>query len=660
MIRRLLLGISAGLLAGSGLGLLEALWVLTTAGAPSEYVALFYGVVLYGVIGLVAGLGSGLAVALLGLVHTRLKDPGAWTLGFMGVFLLLGSVITVDVVDRVVYQEQGISATGGVVLACVGLVAALVGLWILPILMTRTPLKILMHPKGTATLWMALVVLAAVFSFAPGGPDPDGTMRPDRGQDPRLRTRPNVLVVLVDSLRADEVGCYGEPGSDRTPSLDELAAEGVVFEQAFAAATWTRASTASLFTSMLPGSHRTQSESSVLPSEFFTVAEVLQEQGWVTGGLPNHIDLTRSFNFQQGFDYFHYLAPNYLLGATESASHLSMYEVIRSLRAKWMPVGLQVTDFYQPSEVALDHAREFISAQGPERWFLFVHLMEPHEPYFRRPLDGTGYAFADHEQPAVEDANALHETYRNEVAAMDRELGQFFAWLRPEHWDDTLIVVTSDHGEEFRDHGGWGHGSTLYDEALHVPLIVKLPGPHRNAGLRVPWQVRTLDLPPTLAGLLGFPPSPQWQGENLFDRSFEDGQARLRSEAEQTAAVTRGEPGAEPPPVLEPGVHPEDRQVVAQINHDGNVLSAIRAGGWKYIKALPDGPRGLEPEELFHVGVDPRERANLAGGAGLVQARLDQQLAEALSLAESWGISGEVDAEDGASTERMRALGYSQ
>jgi arylsulfatase A-like enzyme len=612
---------------------------------------LFYAVVLYGIIGLVLGVVSGMGVAVLGPL-LGLRDPGAWTLGFLGVFLTLGGTILVRTVDRVVYLEQGLTGIGLAVVAGVGAVVVLVGIWILPILMTRTPLKVLLQPKGTVTLWLGLVVLAAVFSFAPGGPNPHGKQRPDRTQDPRLRTRPNVLVVLVDSLRADHLGAYASWPADHTPHLDALAAEGVVFEQAYAASSWTRASTASILTSMLPGSHRTLSRSAVLPADVYTVAELLQEQGWVTGGLPNSIDVTRTFNFQQGFDYFRYLAPDDLFGATESASQLAMYAVVRDLRARLLPEGLRVTDYYQPAQVVLEHAMGFIEAQGEDRWFLMVHLMEPHGPYFRQPVDGTGHARG---REATDPAE-VRALYAAEVAALDVQLGRFLAQLGPARRADTLVVVTADHGEELQDHGADWHGTTLYDEVLHVPLIVRLPqGQH--GGVRAPWQVRTLDLAPTLAAQLGFPPSPRWQGVDLFDRSFREGQDRLAREALQLQAVADGVEGAEPPLIREPGIHPEDRPVIAQADFAGNRLSAIRAGGWKYIKAESGGSRDRESEELFHVSADLQERTNLAGGAGVVQARLDQQLSEGLATAAASAASSRDPELDAAASERMRALG---
>jgi arylsulfatase A-like enzyme len=311
------------------------------------------------------------------------------------------------------------------------------------------------------------------------------------------------MLVMVDTLRADYLGTYGMEGA--SPEIDKFSNDAVVFEQAIAQASWTRASTATLFSSMQPSRHSTDVKVSVLPDEIETVAEVLQAHGYNTGGLPNNINVTRSFNFQQGFDYFSYQAPEYLFGATESASQLSMYNVVRKLKERVAGAAKRVEDFYQPANTVLGNAQGFIEANRDANWFLFVHLMEPHDPYFEYPLNGKGYGRAEHEHPDPENKDYLIETYKGEIREMDDELGQFFEWMKTEGlYDNTVILITSDHGEEFYEHGGWWHGTTLYDEQIRVPMIVKLPN-QAHAGTRVPWQVRHLDVAPTLTSQAGEP-----------------------------------------------------------------------------------------------------------------------------------------------------------
>ena len=469
---------------------------------------------------------------------------------------------------------------------------------------------------------------------------------------------PNVLLIVVDSLRADHVRPSPEEGPVSTPALAALAQEGVFFEQAYAPASWTRSSTASLLTSMLPSSHKADRAASSLSDEAITLAEVLQERGWVTGGMPNSLHVTRSYNFQQGYDWFHYLEPATLFGATESATRLRVYRVLARIRERLEGRSPLVFECYQPAVAVLDRARQFLRAQGAGRWFLHVHMMDPHEPYFE-PFPGTRVVRRERDAPpSAAEQEQVRGLYGGEVAAVDQELGLFFRWLVEEGlWDDTLVVLTSDHGEEFGEHGGWWHGETLYDEVLHVPLIVKRQQGW-SAGTMVPWQVRLIDVAPTVAAAGGVEVPEDWQGEDLFDASFEAGLLRVARERQRGTPDAPVVQSGDRPVHTEPGVHPEGRVVVAEQARGGNVLSAIRSDGWKYVRADPDGPRGLEPEELFHVSVDDSERTNLAGGAGEMQARLDQQLRDQLNAARGIAVGGGGAALDDASIERMRALGY--
>ena len=651
------------MLAGALVGMGEALMLLSTTGG-AEYGALFYAVVLYAVIGVGMGAGCGLGVALLSLVLKRLSDSMAFTLPWLGVFCSLGVVITLYLVRKLVFMEEALPASSRFLILGAFAGIGLLGLWLGPIFLTRTPFKVLLRVRGAFTLYGGLTLLSAIFAFAPGDVDPVGSMNPDREQPPGLAKRPNVLVIMVDTLRADALGTYdSEKGS--TPRLDQLAADSVVFEQFFTASAWTRPSTASLFTSMAVSSHDTAIKVDVLPDEVDTLAEVLQGQGYVTGGMPNNINVTRSFNFQQGFDWFEYQAPEYMFGATESASQLSMYNVLRKVRDKTSGEAKAVKDFYQPAEAVLGRARDFIRTQNDNRWFLFVHLMEPHDPYFAHPYSGEAYGRSEHRHPDPARTDELADLYAGEVTHMDAQLGEFLAWLQEnEAYEDTAIVLTSDHGEEFNEHGGFWHGVTLYDEQIHVPLVVKLPQ-SRLAGSRVPWQVRQVDVAPTLAALAGAPLPALWQGTDLLDEKALSALAEM--EAREDTEVPPGDEVlvAEAPQVdllletSEPGVYPRmDRLVFAETNLEGNDLSAVQAGGWKLITANEGNPRGLEPREMYAISADRGEEKNLVGIEVSQQNKMESLVVEQIKAATAAGVTGTTAELDDVTLERMRALGY--
>ena len=671
--------------------MVEASYLLSS-GAPEEYVALFYAVVLYGAIGVGIGGGCGVGVVVLDfllkkvLKKSGVSNPYAFTLPFLGVVSALGLVITLYYLNKVVYGETGVPGGAKIkVLALFGTIG-LAGLWLGPIFLTRTPFKVLMRLRGTVAMYTGLLLLSGIFAFAPADGQGDGPMAGDKAQNPELSERPNVLFIMIDTLRWDYLGSYDESKPDISPHLDALAADSVLYENAFAAASWTRSSIASFFTSMVPLSHTAELKDSALPDEVDTMAEVLQAHGYHTGGLPNNINVTRNYNFDQGFDYFSYQAPEFPLKATESAFQLSMYQLVRKIR-EGLVSHKRVEEFYQPAPTVLGNTQEFIEAQGDNRWFAYVHLMEPHDPYFERPYNGVGYGRAENEVPDPEKWKAgatteelveyLQQVYSGEITAMDKDLGVFFDWMKEQGvYDNTVIVISSDHGEEFFEHGGWWHGTTLFEEQIHVPLILKLPN-QELAGSRVPWQVRAIDVAPTLAELAGAPVSPMWQGTSLVDDSVRKGLEILTQQAAALAADAAADAAEGAAEELEDaGAEAEEeafdlssleRLVYAQEDFEGYVLEAVRAKGWKFIAASnPEGAgqdgdtrRVLPERSLFDMsGFSPDEQNNQAGMGLPVQGELENLARESNQTARDQAV-GEMKTEATASEEeRMRALGY--
>ncbi len=635
-------GLGGGIIGGSAVGVAEAGWVLTST-VPSEYQAIFYGAVIYGIIGGLIGAMIGVANVLAGWIG-GLGPALGWCLGFFGTTTGLGVVIVRETLDERWYLEAGVpsTTTAGIVATLGGI--ALVGIWLGRNLLTKTPLRVVSGPKGTATLWGGAAGLAWIVSVAPA-PGAEGVEVPHHPQD-GTASRPNILLIHIDALRYDAVGMHaGEPSV--SPNLDALAADGVVFDQAIAAASWTRASTASLFTSLSPSSHGCQTKSETLSLENITIAERLGEANYATGGFPNNANVTGALGFGQGFDWYPY-APEYPLGALESTYALSMYSVARLLYAKAVPEK-HVEDYYLPAETQLERVRGWIGAQGADRWFAYVHLMEPHDPYFAHPLNGQAYGRAEHPSPDPAEVDRLRALYRGEVRHADEQLGRFFAQIRQEGlYDDALIVVTSDHGEEFQDHGGWWHGTTLYDEQLHVPLIVKLPKNDR-AGTRVPWQVRGIDVPATIADVAGVPLPVYWDGEPLFSNDFD-----------QQLAVTLPPPvdAEEPWAVWTPPAWwqlPSSRDALSEQDFEGYALQSFRSEGQKLLRVVRVPPgQALPPDALYDLRTDPGEQRPLLEPGESVRARLD----EALAWAKAKAVTGALMAPSDAERARLNDLGY--
>jgi arylsulfatase A-like enzyme len=367
---------------------------------------------------------------------------------------------------------------------------------------------------------------------------------------------PIAIVYLVDTLRADHTTPYGYP-RDTTPELMAFSKDAVVFETAVSQASWTKPSTASIFTSMLPGRHRAVQLRDPLDLGQVTMAEMLQARGFATGAaIANSVIYSEGTNFEQGFDFYAGLH-----GAGDRPSKIV------------------------EAAGVVDEALHWLKARSGFPTFFYVHTMDPHVPYTPpapfdmkfepHPVPGrpTADPRFDAKEPA--DRDRLMAQYDGEIAYGDQEFGRFVRELKARGlYDRALIVFTADHGEEFEDHGQWLHGRSVFDELIRVPMIVKLPG-GAHAGKRVKQQVQSMDILPTVLQALGLPvpPSPVITGHPL-------------------QAVIEG--GAPEPPA------------VSEISHRGYVAHGMRTGRDKFIRRF--SPQ--DDELYFDLVADPKETTN--------------------------------------------------
>jgi arylsulfatase A-like enzyme len=367
---------------------------------------------------------------------------------------------------------------------------------------------------------------------------------------------PLAIVYLVDTLRADHTQLHGY-ARDTTPELLRFAAEGVVFEQAISHAAWTKPAVGSVLTSLLPGRHRAVQLRDQLDPGLVTLPEMLQAKGFSTGAaISNSVIYSDGTNFEQGFDVYAGLH-----GAGDRPSKIV------------------------EAAGVVGEALRFLDQRRGLPAFLYVHTMDPHVPYTPPPPFDARYGPAptaerpyadprsDYREPA--DRQRLIDQYDGEIAYGDREFGRFVRELKARGlYDRALIVFTADHGEEFQDHGQFTHGKSVFDELIHVPLVVKFPQ-GRHAGRRVARQVQLVDIAPTVlqAVDLPVPPPPAMAGSPL--QGVVDGDA------------------PEPP-------------AVSEISHRGYVAHGMRTRKDKYVRRFsPD-----DDELYFDLLQDPRERVD--------------------------------------------------
>ena len=394
---------------------------------------------------------------------------------------------------------------------------------------------------------------------------------------------PNIILVTIDTLRPDHLSCYGY-GRETSPFIDGLAARGTLFRNAYATSSWTPPSMASIFTSLYPRSHGVNHGhlsqlrkkvvmQELLSPDFMTIPEALKANGYATFGVSTNPHMYPGTGFERGFDRF---------------------------------AGLWFSDALATNE-EVAKLKEEIGAARP--YFLWVHYFDPHDPYLMRDPWIREYAvqrsackkwarmtmkeIRERQEEIAADPEALRalgDLYDSEIAFTDNALRELFELLAVD--EKALVIITSDHGEGFLDHGLLGHGNSLFEELIRVPLVVALPAGEARAR-SVAEAVSITDVFPTILAAAG-------------------------------AAVPAGIDGKSLLPLVKGAREDTGRTLLAEQSRGPreNYLKAIRQRRWKAIF------RGDELEEplLFDLETDPLERKNAAderaGGAGSMRDAL--------------------------------------
>jgi arylsulfatase A-like enzyme len=345
---------------------------------------------------------------------------------------------------------------------------------------------------------------------------------------------PNVLLIVVDTLRFDRTG-VANAAESKTPALDRLAQEGTSFTMTYAQASWTKPSVASLVTSLYPSTHQANLRRDQLGANLTTLPEVMAALGHRTAVFSGNPWISPAFGFDQGVEFFfeaeretfsRFVVLWRILKTIERAlgvKHAS--QALASLEERYGVRSPHRTNC-ERDRALVDAFRAWLPEVQERPWFAYVHLMSPHIPY-EPPSFTSDFAAADQVE-LLQESSALSEErhrellglYDGAVAHGDTVLAEIFEHLKASgSLDRTLVIVTADHGEEFHEHGRWGHGKSLYDEVVRVPLVLRGPRIARNRRETRPTML--VDVMPTLVRLTGGQPDRSWEGEDLLSLSPE-------------------------------------------------------------------------------------------------------------------------------------------
>ncbi len=431
-------------------------------------------------------------------------------------------------------------------------------------------------------------------------------------EEEKIAPAKNVIVFLVDTLRADKLRIYEKSSRVQTPALDKWAEGATRFTAAHTQENWTKPSVATLLSSTMPWQHNATTGDAVLPRRIATMSELLQKEGFYTGFFSANGYVSDKFGFGRGWHTYR----NYIREGRKNPAQYVARDVM-----EWLDK--------RPKD---------------KRFFLYVHTIDPHVPYrppseFSEMYDPEPYSgVVNFRKDATllenikigriklreRDKTQLVALYDGEITYHDVWFGKILEGLAERGLDqNTAMVFTSDHGEEFWDHGSVGHGHNVYEELLHIPMVMRIPGikKHRDS---IDAPMGLVDVAPTMFEALGLEKPPSFEGQSQLDKIT--GSAPI----EQTATVS--------------GFMDNWRTIVL--------------GDWKLIMKGNLNPR------LYHLPSDPTEQTNVIDKHPMVawslMQRLGQELGRTAPKASQGGAKPKVEKTtiDPTTREQLRALGY--
>jgi arylsulfatase A-like enzyme len=409
-------------------------------------------------------------------------------------------------------------------------------------------------------------------------------------------------------LRADALKVYGLRPTlppDASPAIDALARDAILFEDASAHSSWTKPTVISMLTSRYPSQHGVGALDRNLGKETPTLLQLLREAGIITLAVVNNPVFPLDSGVASDFDCFLFLPDH-------PVRRLVGYKALAKL------TGFTVFPPWATGDRVNMEALALLDDVKERDFFLWIHYMETHAPYF----DDRGTAHTSSWLSTPEEIRAMRSVYQADVRRLDGHVGQLLEALKKRGvYEQATVILMADHGEEFAEHGGWDHGKTLYEEQLHVPLLIRVPdrNPRRERSL-----ARQIDIAPTILSLMQLPVPGAWEGRNLL----------------------------QPPAEERPGA----------IAQRGDVFSYRKQFRGHTLKAiLAEGPRarrhGLGAVEAYYLDEDPGEERPVPVKPGVIEEFVGEAKRVRAAL-ESSRQAAPKKTYDKATIDQLRALGY--
>ncbi len=449
-----------------------------------------------------------------------------------------------------------------------------------------------------------------------------------------VKDKPNVFIILVDALRRNWISPYGY--DINTPAMQNLADDGILFTNAISSSYWTQPSIASIFTSLLPKAHGVLRHENPLPRDIPILSDELSDAGYYSVGFSTNFNIREDTGFNRGFNEFRFLGDVKANPFDADAPRLYQFSAVEFIVRNIFPPIKRKLRAYTTADKTTDTAIDWLKRNGGRKFFMYLHYMDPHEPYYFHPYNGK--FVSPFKNGWGENKYQLYSSvYQSEVEYTDSQLGRFLDYLKSSGlYKSSFILFTADHGEEFFDHYGWGHNFSMFDELIHIPFIIKLPYMEK-AGTIDSSLVTQIDYAPTILSYVGVQYPKSWDGLDIFASDF------------------------------------NHKCIISQ----GLGISSVRTLKYKLIETVPDycnlminqmGLNGIDKraifpdENFFDLIADPGEKINLYGKLdykALADSMKSLELKTLSTMAAERKIENTINL-DKNTIEQLKALGYLQ